>query len=370
MANGKTTKTERVMGVISSGGAAGGTVGGAARVPEHSPDGPFDLERTTSEIIALKAEAGRSIIGIGVRLIEAKAALPHGQWLLWLERVDIGEVTAQRFMRLAREWTNPSTLTDLGASKALKLLALPEAEREEFIAAPHVVDGEEKTVREMSVRELDRAIKERDAAKEEAEQAKWNAAEAEADREQAEEKLAKVREESAVLERDNAELRQRVRELEARPTDVTVQTVPDGEAVRRAVEQAKAEAGAELEKVRAASAAELEKLRREKETAEERYRKADRDKTKARANLDRVGAELSAYKLAEQMREDREKAGENKVTTEDRALANLIAIQMGDNLNRIAGILKKSRTSGDAELEAMLRQNLERWKTGMEALLA
>lgn len=37
-------------------------------------------------------------------------------------------------MRLAREWTNRTALSDLGATKALTLLALPPEEREQFIA--------------------------------------------------------------------------------------------------------------------------------------------------------------------------------------------------------------------------------------------
>lgn len=125
-----------------------------------------DIETITAEVLELKKTAGESILGIGHRLLEAKSVLRHGEWLPWLsERVDLSERAAQNFMRLAREWSNPQALSDLGASKALALLAIPAEDREEFIAADHVVDGGEmKKVAEMTTRELDRAIKARDEA--------------------------------------------------------------------------------------------------------------------------------------------------------------------------------------------------------------
>lgn len=125
-----------------------------------------DIETITNEVLELKKTAGESILGIGHRLLEAKSVLKHGDWLPWLsERVDLSERAAQNFMKLAREWSNPQALSDLGASKALALLAIPAEDREEFIAADHVVDsGEVKKVAEMTTRELDRAIKARDEA--------------------------------------------------------------------------------------------------------------------------------------------------------------------------------------------------------------
>lgn len=139
-----------------------------------------DIETITAEVLELKKTAGESILGIGHRLLEAKSVLKHGDWLPWLSaRVDLSERAAQNFMRLAREWSNPQTLADLGASKALALLAIPAEDREDFIAADHVVDGGEvKKVAEMSTRELDRAIKARDKARAEADAAKTTADEA------------------------------------------------------------------------------------------------------------------------------------------------------------------------------------------------
>ena len=80
---------------------------------------------------------------------------------------------------MAREYENPSLVTDLGASKALQLLALPASEREGFLAEKHDVNGQEKTVTEMSKRELAQAIRDRDEARKAAETARADAAAAE-----------------------------------------------------------------------------------------------------------------------------------------------------------------------------------------------
>lgn len=120
------------------------------------------IETITAEIRILKARAGEDIIGIGQRLIEAKEQLPHGEWLPWLENeVQFSERSAQQFMRIAKEWSNPQTLADLGVSKALNLLALPPSEREDFLAEKHVVNGKEKSVEDMTARELQKAIREK-----------------------------------------------------------------------------------------------------------------------------------------------------------------------------------------------------------------
>lgn len=118
------------------------------------------IETITTEILYLKSKAGEAIIEIGKRLAEAKAQLNHGEWLPWLEeKVGFSTVTAQRFMRLAEEYSNASPVTLLGTSKALQLLALPPSEREEFLEEKHVIDGVEKSAYEMTRKELQEAIK-------------------------------------------------------------------------------------------------------------------------------------------------------------------------------------------------------------------
>lgn len=102
------------------------------------------IETITDEILDAKRTGGEAILTIGRCLIEAKDMLPHGEWLPWLnERVEFSERTARNFMRLAREWTNRQTLADLGAAKALTLLALPAEEREQFVEDHNVIDTPE-----------------------------------------------------------------------------------------------------------------------------------------------------------------------------------------------------------------------------------
>ena len=130
------------------------------------------IEAITGEILDAKRAGGEAILTIGRCLIEAKNMLPHGEWKDWLaDRVEFSERAAQRFMRLAREWSNPTALSDLGATKALTLLALPAEERERFMEDNNVID--------MTTRQLEQAIKERDEARKAAEAAKAEASTAE-----------------------------------------------------------------------------------------------------------------------------------------------------------------------------------------------
>jgi hypothetical protein len=64
-------------------------------------------------------------IRVGRLLLEAKAATEHGQWLPWLDQncPDIGERTAQNYMRLA---ANPQQVADSASVReALASLAVP-----------------------------------------------------------------------------------------------------------------------------------------------------------------------------------------------------------------------------------------------------
>lgn len=111
-----------------------------------------NLFAITAEIKVLKSQTAQNIIEIGKRLIQAKEILPHGQWEVWLEtRADISRVTASRFMKIAKEFSNVSPATHLSSSKLFELLALPAEEREVFI--------QENPVEDMTKKELREAIK-------------------------------------------------------------------------------------------------------------------------------------------------------------------------------------------------------------------
>lgn len=140
---------------------------------EHDIVKHRDIDVITSEIQDLCNEAKRTVllyaVEIGRRLVEAKEVLPHGEWGKWLEHsVHFSQSTANKHMQLFEAYgsrqmsllgaeLNSETFTNLSYSQALKLLAVPENEREEFVKKNNVED--------LSTRELDRLIKERDEAK-------------------------------------------------------------------------------------------------------------------------------------------------------------------------------------------------------------
>lgn len=268
------------------------------------------IETITDEILDAKRTGGEAILTIGRCLIEAKDMLPHGEWLPWLnERVELSERTAQKFMRLAQKWSNPSALADLGATKALLLLALPEEERDEFIEDHNVID--------MSTRQLEQAIRERDEARKAAEAAKADASAAEQARAKMEADMAVVnaslaaaREEKQKADQEAARLENELAALKARPVEVAVETVVDPEAIEKAKAEAVAEIKAKLDKAREAKAKADEK-RKQAEASVEILKKSlenmERNEKKAALGSDKDVAQFEVLfnqgqELANKMR--------------------------------------------------------------------
>lgn len=196
-------------------------------------------------------------VEIGRRLTAAKQMVAHGGWADWISKnTEFSQTTATRMMRIFEEYgadqigifgaePNSSTLQNLSISNALRLLAVPEDEREEFAEA---VDAEN-----LSARELEKAIKERDAARQERENAQREANRYSLRTELAEKELREAKEKAQELEDDleaaRADCRQMAEELEAiknRPVEVAVQR--DEQAIRDAEAKARAEAETELRK--------------------------------------------------------------------------------------------------------------------------
>ena len=217
----------------SEGAALSGMFGESAPVETER-----GIETITEEIIFYKNVGGQAVIEIGRRLTEAKAQLKHGEWLPWLrEKVEFSETSAQNFMRIAREYGNTHLVGDLGASKALVLLALPASERENFASEKHLVNGEEKSVSEMSKRELEEAIRQRKLAELKA---------AETARELDRQKEATAEAEAAAEKAQEAAEAQR---------DEAWKAVENAEAGKKAAEEQAAALRAELEKARKSAAA-------------------------------------------------------------------------------------------------------------------
>lgn len=252
----------------------------AEHIQTTAPAAPRTIETITSEIQSAKRTGGEAILTIGRCLIEAKAQLSHGEWLSWLdEQVEYSERTAQNFMRLAREYSNPQTLADLGASKALALLALPADERSQFLQKTPVID--------MSARELEQAIRERNEARTAAEQA---AAEQKAAEDARDEIARQMQVVNASLEDANRALAQSQKDLEAlkaRPVEVAVEQVADPAAVEAARKEAMSQMQAKVDKAKAAQT-----------KAEERRKAAEADLATANAKLEELAKEKKKEALA------------------------------------------------------------------------
>ncbi len=250
----------------------------------------MEIKRTPevigAEIRSLTTQA-RSItlwygIEIGRRLTEAKEMVNHGEWLPFLEQqTDFSQPTASRFMRLYKEYgadqnslfgaeSKYATLNNLSISNALRLLAIPEEERESFAT--------ENDLENKSAREVEALIKEKTALEQQLKEAKEGQAlalaEAMAERDSSQAELHTTAEQLK-------KARERIRQLEERPTEVAVER--DEEAIQTAAASARLEAKLEAEKAADAAIAALnrehaEQLRKEMDKAKEAM--AERDKLK------------------------------------------------------------------------------------------
>lgn len=304
----------------------------------QAPASERNIEAITSEILRLKQDAGNAILSIGQRLIEAKAMLPHGEWLPWLtEQVEFSERQAQRFMRLAQEWANPTALSDLGATKALALLALPPEERQKFLSENHIVDGEEKSVIDMTSRELEKAVKERDEALHAAEAARAAAETADQSRAKMEADMTVLKQLHQAAQAAEGQAREALAEAQAelkalreRPVEVAV------EVDQKALEEARREAETRMQ-------AKVDK-------AAEAQKKAEEQRKKAEEELAAVRQQLEA---AQQTERQAAISGDK-----DLALFELLFSQGNEAVNKLHGLLLKVRGRGDIELAGKLQKAL------------
>ncbi|WP_455724437.1 DUF3102 domain-containing protein [Dysosmobacter welbionis] len=304
----------------------------------REPAAVRDIGIITTEILRLKQDAGNAILSIGQRLIEAKAMLPHGEWLPWLtEQVEFSERTARNFMRLAREWTNRQALADLGAAKALTLLALPPEERERFMEENHVVDGEEKSVIDMTSRELEKAVKERDEALHAAEAARAAAETADQSRAKMEADMTALKQLHQAAQTAEAQAREALAEAQAelkalreKPVEVAVEV--DQGALQEARREAETRMQAKVDK------------------AAEAQKKAEEQRKKAEEELAAVRQQLEATRQTERQ----------AVISGDKDLAlfELLFSQGNEAVNKLHGLLLKVRGRGDIELAGKLQKAL------------
>ena len=87
------------------------------------------VEEITADIRVNYRNAKASIIAIGRDLAEVKQLLNHGEWLPYLQGLNISVSSAENYMRYASEVFGDDQLAALPYSAAMALIALPEPER-------------------------------------------------------------------------------------------------------------------------------------------------------------------------------------------------------------------------------------------------
>lgn len=255
-------------------------------------------EQLGGEIRLLTRQARQMVleygIQIGYRLQLAKDKVGE-DFAGWVEReTEISKSSAYRFIKLYNEYGSAQgsllgvenifpTLGKISVSNALRLLAVPEEEREDFARE---VDAEH-----ISARDLEEAIRERDEARKHLETADRELGEAQKALRDAEAELAETKDalEDQRVKREDAEdaaqkMEAMLREAESRPVEVAI----DETAVQRAVEEAKAAAAekavAELEK----------KLKAAESAARDAGKSAGAAAEKARAEAEELRKRLAA----------------------------------------------------------------------------
>ena len=364
-------------------------VGGPSEVKEEAPPPVRTVEVVTLEIRTLQRQAQQVVLGyaieIGRRLEEVKAMLPHGRWGDYLKNeVAYSQSTAQNFMRIFREYgasqqslfggvANSQALGNLTYTKALQLLAIPDAEDRERFAI-------ENDVEHMSVRELNEALKARDEAEEKAAaaqdeagrlekrvlhlqeeiagqaqvyEAKLTSAGVEAEQARAAAKAAqdaldKQRDKAQRLqdalseantsaqaaEEEHARLLQELEELRSRPVDVAVEV--DEKAVEAAREAAVAEMTEKVNKAKAAA---------------------------KKAKSDRQAAEDALADVQRQLDELKAKEPQVRELTQDEIqtmTAEAVSKARAEDLERVKA-LEKQLASADGDVAAF-RVHYEAWQ--------
>lgn len=133
--------------------------------------------RTVAEITAdiqiNYRNAKASIIQIGRDLAEVKQMLQHGEWLPYLEGLNISVSSAENYMRYAAEASADDKLAALPYSAAMALIALPEAQRQEV--QEHDLEGKTAAEIKRLIAEVKKEKARADAEAQRAEEAQRSA---------------------------------------------------------------------------------------------------------------------------------------------------------------------------------------------------
>ncbi len=82
--------------------------------------------------------------------------MAYGEFINWLSKIGMDRYEATRFMKIAKELPNLSTLRDLGTTALYLIAKLPDEKKQEQIEK--IEQGESPTIRELQ--DLKRKLKE------------------------------------------------------------------------------------------------------------------------------------------------------------------------------------------------------------------
>lgn len=339
-----------------------------------------DISIVTAEIKDICAQAQRMAlvyaVEIGRRLVEAKEILPHGEWGEWLRNeVEFSQSTANKHMKLFEAYgskqislfgteLNSETFTNLSYSQALKLLAVPEDEREDFVR--------ENNIEDKSVREIEKLIKERDEALEKA-----AAAEEQLDAtiEDAKEMRFKNRQKETQLVEYRKQLEAAA--AAAAEKEKCVEGLKNGiDELKAQLDRAKAAEKKAKDKIKAYKAAaenpeiapeQLEKIKADAEAAAENEAKKriEQEIKAAQAKQAELEAEIQKSRTAAAEAEQQISELKKQIATAAPVVTEFKTVfgQVRGNVNQLMGILNKpeaveSRDNLKAALTALLKQSL------------
>ena len=130
-----------------------------------------DLTTIETEIKSYQNIAGQSIFEIGRRLKHVKENdLVHGEFGKWLKNVGMHKQQAYRFIKIADEFSNSNStpVLHLGIKALYQLATMPEEQRNHVIKNGIETESGNKTIDEVTTRELEkykRRLKQRDEEK-------------------------------------------------------------------------------------------------------------------------------------------------------------------------------------------------------------
>lgn len=296
---------------------------------QQTAGAPETLDSLAAQARLCVKMARINLLQLGRVLLAAKPMVGHGGWAEWVKsNTNMSVRTAEQYMQAYQQFGLDDEIAELGTSKILKLLPLPEDERRELL--------EKNDVSAMSARELDAAIKQARAegkaeAQEEARETARREQQTEIEKlaraakeaqQAAEARIEQLRDAQLDAERRIEEMRAAKADAERRAADAENREAEPPQSLLDELEDAKerardSEAGAQhfAELAKKLSA---EKVQAERELEALKTDIAEQNDLlkEQQAALNRAQEELLNIQSA-QARGDMERAGSDGVTPED-----------------------------------------------------